>query len=163
RLGIFSGNYSATAGAAPAFSAKVDYLSVLSGGSPIADLTVRLSHTGNFTRGQTGALYSITVNNSGAGSATSQTTVTDTLPAGLPPAAASGPGWNCSIAGQTVTCVTSSVMGPGSSASPISLTVNVSASAPASAVNTVVVSGGGETNTSNDTASDSTTIGAVSG
>jgi hypothetical protein len=36
--------------------------------------------------------------------------------------------------------------------------VNVAANAPASVTNTVTVSGGGETNTSNDTASDTTTI-----
>src|SRR5260221_4911715 len=40
----------------------------------------------------------------------------------------------------------------------ITLTVNVSNSAAASITNTVAVSGGGETNTSNDTASDATTV-----
>ena len=45
-----------------------------------ADLTVAKSHTGNFTQGQTGATYSITVTNSGNATTSGTVTVTDTLP-----------------------------------------------------------------------------------
>src|SRR5207249_6798380 len=40
------------------------------------DLTISKTHTGNFTRGQTGAIYTITVTNSGAAAIPSGTTIT---------------------------------------------------------------------------------------
>src|SRR2546428_625769 len=91
--------------------------------------------------------------------ATSGTTsVTDTLPGGLVPTGASGSGWICATVGQTVTCTTTAGVA-GSAAFPaISITVNVAQSAPASVTNTTTVSGGGEVNTANDTASDPTNV-----
>jgi uncharacterized repeat protein (TIGR01451 family)/fimbrial isopeptide formation D2 family protein len=122
------------------------------------DLTITKSHTGNFTQGQTGATYTVTATNSGAGQTTGTVTVTDTLPASLTPTAASGTGWTCGISTQTVTCTRSDALVAPNSYPAITVTVNVSASAPASVTNTASVSGGGETNTGNDSASDATTI-----
>ena len=124
-----------------------------------ADLTVTKTHSGNFTQGQTGAQYIITVSN-GASSIPvvggNTVTVIDTLPAGLTATAMSGSGWNCVLA--ALSCTTNSSLGTGQSYQPISLTVTVASNAGNPLVNVVTVSGGGEVDTSNDTAMDSTTV-----
>ena len=66
----------------------------------------------------------------------------------------SGNGWTCSLS----TCTRSDVLANCASYPAITLTVNVASNAPASVTNIVTVSGGGELNTANDTASDPTTI-----
>ncbi len=125
-----------------------------------ADLTITKTHSGNFTPGQTGT-YTITVTNSGSGSTNgTQVTVTDVVPSGLTPIAPDGPhnGWSCSINGQTLTCTRSDAL-PGSSSYPaITLTVQVADPAPLTVTNTAVVAGGGEGDTTNNTATDVTTI-----
>src|SRR5439155_26433458 len=85
--------------------------------------------------------------------------VTDTLPAGLTARAIAGTGWNCTQ--QTVTCTRGDILGVGASYQPISLSVNVTNTAAASVTNTVNVSGGGDINTTNNTAGDPTTIAGV--
>jgi len=120
------------------------------------DLTISKTHSGNFTQGQTGAAYTITVTNSGGGSSSGTVTVTDTLPSGLTATAISGAGWSCTLA--TLTCTRSDVLVAGNSHPAITLTVNVASNAASSVTNTAAVSGGGETNTGNDSASDATTI-----
>ena len=55
-------------------------------------------------------------------------------------------------------CTRTDVLAANASYPTIALTVNVATGAPASALNTVQVSGGGETNTLNDSASDTTII-----
>jgi hypothetical protein len=84
-------------------------------------------------------------------------TVVDTLPAGLTATAISGTGWTCTLA--TLTCTRSDVLAPGASYPAITLTVSVASSASSTLTNSATVSGGGETNTANDTASDSTSVG----
>jgi uncharacterized repeat protein (TIGR01451 family) len=123
-----------------------------------ADLTVGLSHAGNFQQGDSADNYTLTVNNAGAGPTTGQVTVTDTLPSGLTPTAASGTGWTTSISGQTVTATRSDVLAAGASYPALTVTVSVASNAPASVTNTATVAGGGELNTTNDSASDPTTI-----
>ena len=127
----------------------------------LPDLTVTKSHTGNFYRGQTGAQYTITVNNIGGAPTTAAMTVTDTLPAGLTYVSSVGTGWACGAVGQVVTCTSSAVIAGNSAGNPITLTVNVAAGAGSPLVNNVSVSGGGESNTGNDTATDSTTVSAT--
>src|SRR5205085_3493942 len=122
----------------------------------LPDLTIAKSHSGNFTQGQTGATYSITVTNSGFAATSGTVTVTDTLPAGLTATGISGSGWTCVLG--TLTCTRSDALATGSSYPAITLTVNVASNASASITNSVVVSGGGETNTANDTATDPTTV-----
>jgi uncharacterized repeat protein (TIGR01451 family) len=120
------------------------------------DLTITKSHTGNFTQGQTGATYSITVTNSGLANSSGTVTVTDTLPAGLTATAISGTNWTCVLG--TLTCTRSNALLPGLSYPAITVTVNVANNAPASVTNTANVAGGGEIITTNDTATDPTTI-----
>lgn len=124
--------------------------------NPVPDLTIAKSHSGNFTQGQVGATYSITVTNSGAAATSGTVTVTDTLPASLTATNISGAGWACVLA--TRTCTRSNALAVAASYPVITLTVTVSPTAPASVTNTAVVSGGGEVIVSNNTANDPTTI-----
>src|SRR5437016_305515 len=85
--------------------------------------------------------------------------VPDPLPAGITPTSATGTGWGpglnaCSVGGQTVTCTRSNVLAPNTSYPPITIAVSIAPTAPSPATNTAVVSGGGETNTADDTATD---------
>jgi uncharacterized repeat protein (TIGR01451 family) len=124
------------------------------------DLTITKTHTGNFNRSQTGATYSITVSNAGFGPTSGTVTVTDTLPNVqnmLVPTAISGTGWSCTLA--TLTCTRSDALASGSSYPAITLTVNVPQNIPANVTNSATVSGGGDVNTGNNTASDPTHIG----
>ncbi len=126
---------------------------------PLADLTVVSSHAAAFTQGDTGDVYSITVTNVGNGSSTGTVSVVDTLPSGLTAAALGGGGWTCTLS--NLTCTRSDILAPGATYPPITLTVNVSASAPANVTNLVNVSGGGETNLANNGFIDPTTIFAL--
>jgi tripartite motif-containing protein 71 len=121
----------------------------------VADLTIVASHKSNFKRGQTGT-YTITVTNNGKGASSGEVAVTDTLPAGLIPVTISGSGWAC--VGGTLTCTRRDSLPSELSYPPIAVKVSVSGDAPATVVNTATVSGGGELNTSNDTATDPTTV-----
>jgi hypothetical protein len=82
--------------------------------------------------------------------------VTDTLPTGLTASAISGTGWSCTLS--TLTCTRSDALSATATYPPITVTVNVAANAAASVTNSVSVSGGGESNTANDTGTDPTTI-----
>jgi uncharacterized repeat protein (TIGR01451 family) len=124
----------------------------------VPDLTVTKTHAGNFTQGQSGATYTMIVTNSG-GKATDGTpvTVTDSLPAKLIATAVGGAGWTC-VLGPPVSCTRSDALAASGSYPAITVTVNVAADAPGSVTNSVTVSGGGEKNTLNDTATDVTTV-----
>ncbi|MBI5506042.1 MAG: DUF11 domain-containing protein [Deltaproteobacteria bacterium] len=121
------------------------------------DLTVVKSHAGNFVRGASGN-YQVVVTNSGFGPTSGSVAMTDTLPAGLTPTAASGTGWACSIASQLVTCSRSDALAASASYAAISIDAAVSQSAGASLVNTASVSGGSELNLANNSSSDTTAI-----
>ena len=123
------------------------------------DLTVTLSHTGNFLSPQTGDTYTITVSNSGPADTTALITVNDSLPAGMTATDLSGLNWNCTLT--PLQCTRGDTLFAGTSFEPITLTVNVANNAAGNVTNTVTVSGGGESNTANDTASDPTEIDAV--
>ena len=88
-----------------------------------SDLTINKSHSGNFTQGQTGATYTITVGNTGGAATTGSVTVTDTLPSGLNATNLSGAGWNCTVA--TTTCTRSDALNAGASYPPITITVDI--------------------------------------
>ena len=122
----------------------------------LADLTLTATHAGNFTQGDVGDTYTITATNSGAGPTSGTVSVADMLPAGLTATAMSGTGWTVNLA--TLTATRSDALAPGMSYPALVLTVSVAVNAPASLTNTATVSGGGEVITSNDTASDPTTI-----
>src|SRR5262249_58895051 len=108
----------------------------------LPDLTITKTHSGNFTQGQVGATYTITVSDSGA-DANASGTVTDALPAGLTATDISGPGWLCS-APPKLSCNRPDGLQAGTSYPDITVTVNVAANAPPTVVNTATVSGGGE-------------------
>lgn len=123
-----------------------------------ADLIITKSHTGDFIAGGTGS-YNLLVHNNGPDAAQGVTTVTDTLPAGLTYASASGSGWSCAAAGQLVTCTSSNTVASGANLPAITLNVNVAANAAASISNTATVSNANYNyNTSNDSSTDPTTI-----
>jgi hypothetical protein len=110
--------------------------------APTPDLTIAKSHTGSFTQGQAGATYTMTVTNSGSGPTSGTVTVTETLPAtGLTAVSMLGTNWTCTQPAGP--CSRSDIRAAGLSYEPITLTVNVSAAAPASVTNCATVSGGG--------------------
>ena len=113
------------------------------------DLSVTKTHTGNFTQGQSGAAYTITVTNVGTAPTSGTVTMTDTLPIGMtatglgrPPTGrpaptprdftakdASGTGWDCSTSTfTTLTCTRSDVLAAGASYPAITVTVDVGTS-----------------------------------
>ncbi len=120
------------------------------------DLTITISHTGNFNQSQQSVGYAITITNQGAGPTKGKVTVTDLLPAGLNLVFMSGFGWNCGT--NSLSCSRSDVLAPGASYPVLGPTLNVSANAPASVINTATVTGGGDVSAGNNSASDPTVI-----
>ena len=153
--------YGATSGASGISATNVALPEVpgsRSGAECTPDLSIAKSHSGNFVRGTTGT-YTVTVSNISLNAASSGlVTVSDTLPAGLTPTIASGTGWSCPIAGQTVTCTRSDALPAVSSYPGITITVLVAQTAGGTLTNTATASGGNELNVTNDSASDTTTI-----
>jgi uncharacterized repeat protein (TIGR01451 family) len=141
-----------------AYVAVFDFTPVV---SSIPDLTIGLSASGTFTQGQTGATYTITVQNVAGAPTNTTVMVTDTLPAGLTATSIAGTGWTCTQPAGP--CTRTDALAAGASYPPIVLTVSVGGNTAASVTNTAAVSGGGETNTSNDTASNITTVAALLG
>ena len=126
--------------------------------TPLPDLTISKTHTGNFAQGQVGAMYTATVSNSGAGAkaAASLVTVTEVPPAGLTVTAMSGTGWTCTT---LPTCTRSDVLAAAASYPPITVTVTVAPAAAASVSNGVnVTTAATESDTGNNSATDPTTI-----
>ena len=120
------------------------------------DLVIFKTHTGNFTQGDTGDTYTITVTNSGNAATVGTVSVADVLPAGLTASAISGAGWTTDLG--TLTCTRSESLAAGAGYPPITVIVDVATNAAAGLTNTATVSGGGEINAANDTASDPTTV-----
>jgi len=132
------------------------------GANCIPDVTIAKSHTATFVRG-TSVSYSIVVSNvSPLGPTSGLVTMNDTLPLGVVPTSASGTGWTCTVAGQTVSCVRSDVLLAGAAYPTITINATVTQSAPATIVNIATVAGGGEINLANDTATDTAQVGSVS-
>ena len=136
----------------PANNTATDTVTVAGGPDP----TIAKSHAGTFFQGQVGATFTITVTNVGASATTGTITATDTLPAGLTATAIVGPGWTCTLA--TLVCTHPGPLAPAASLPAITLTVDVAANATSPLVNTAVVSGGGDVNPANNTATDSVTV-----
>ena len=124
--------------------------------APSPVLSVGSAHTGNFTQGQVGATYTLTVSNqTGTGATSGTVTVTDTLPAGLTLTSMTGTGWICT----SNTCTRSDALNVGASYPAITVTVNVAASASSPQANSASVSGGGSSLT--DSSTDSTIVQAA--
>jgi uncharacterized repeat protein (TIGR01451 family) len=121
------------------------------------DLSIAKSHVGNLERGGTG-IYTIDVKNLGTGATIAPVSISDTLPAGMTPTAASGDGWTCNVNAQNVTCTRSDALNSGSSYPSVLVSVDVEQNAPDALTNTASVSGGGDPITGNNTVSDPTNI-----
>jgi len=131
---------------------KSNVASVMTGCLP--DLTINKQHSPTeFVRGETGDFF-LSVSNTGASATVGAVTVMDDIPSGLQPVSAAGSGWNCTVSNQNVTCTRNDALGAGASYPLITVSVNVADSAAAIIANTAVVSGGGETNTANNSATD---------
>jgi uncharacterized repeat protein (TIGR01451 family) len=86
----------ATLAGSDVWGAAVATFHAATSGSPSpADLTLAKTHVGTFAQGQTGATYTLTVTNIGAGATSGTVTVTDTLPTGLTATGIAGAGWAC--------------------------------------------------------------------
>jgi hypothetical protein len=158
--GSAAGVYNNTSGAVSSTNGGTGNTASASLTIAVADLTITKTHTGIFTRGQNGANWVIAVKNSGAGPTLGTVTVVDTLPSITNPPVAtaiSGSGWTCTLA--TLTCSRSDALAPGGSYPPITLTVNIPINIRNNFTNTAKVSGGGETNTGNNTATDTISLG----
>jgi uncharacterized repeat protein (TIGR01451 family) len=120
----------------------------------VADLTITKTHApATFVRGSTGT-FTLIVINFGTGPTTGAVTVSDVLPAGLTPTLASGTGWACGVAAQTVTCTRADALAVGAFWPAITVTASVAQTAPASVSNTATVSGGGDVTPPNNSATD---------
>ena len=130
---------------------------IIAAPAPGMDLTITKTHSPNtVVPGQT-FTYFVTVLNVGSSPSSGPVTVTETPPAGVTVTALSGTGWTCTVA--TLTCTRSDALAPATSYPEISVTASVGASvAPGTVTNTAVVSGGGDPNTGNNTATDPTVI-----
>ncbi len=158
--GSATGTYNNTSGAVSSTNGGTGNTASATLTIATADMTITKTHTGTFNRGQTGANWTITVKNSGVGPTSGTVTVVDTLPAVTNPpvpTAISGTGWTCTLG--TLTCTRSDVLAPGASYPAITLTVNIPINIQNNFTNTATVSGGGETNTGNNTATDSISLG----
>ena len=119
-----------------AFVTKVDF----GGLTSVAVLNVAATHVGSFVQGAAGATYTVIVSNrSGSPPTTEVVTVIENVPSGLTLVAMSGMGWNCS----SNSCTRADALAGGGSYPPITVTVNVAASAGTPLSNSVSVSGGG--------------------
>jgi hypothetical protein len=122
-------------------------------------LAITKTHSGNFSQGQFGAQYTITISNVGTGPTSAAVNMVDSLPAGMLATGLSGTGWTCSLAG--LTCTRADALAGGSSYSAITLTVNVACTAGSPLTNVAVASGGGDPN--RHTAQDPTIIDPIVG
>ncbi len=127
----------------------------------LPDLSVTLSHAGSFVQGDTNASYTIIVTNVGAATSSGLVTVTNAIPSGLTVTAFNGSGWTFNVGART--CTRSDGLAANSSYPAITATVTISTNAASLVTNVVIVSGGGESNLANNTASDPTTVIAPSG
>ena len=153
--GVVSFSYTANTSTSPRtahITVLGQQITVAQSGVPVAPvLSVTKAHAGNFTQGQNGAAYTVTVSNGGSAGSSGTVTVTETLPSGLSLVSMAGTGWTCAAN----TCTRSDSLAADASYPAIAVTVNVAGTAPSQVTNVVGVSGGGS---ANDSASDVTTI-----
>ena len=132
---------------------------IIAAPAPGMDLTITKRHSPQtVVPGQTFS-YFIAVSNVGSSASSGVVTVTETPPAGLTVTALAGAGWTCTVATPASTCTRSDALAPATSYPDIIVTTSVGAGVAAGTVtNTAVVSGGGDTNNGNNTATDPTVI-----
>jgi uncharacterized repeat protein (TIGR01451 family) len=106
----------------------------------VIGLNVTVTHASNFSQGQTGAQYSVTVANGGSLPTSLPVTVTEMLPTGLTLVSMTGAGWSCTVS--TSSCTRSDVLAPNSSFPSIIVAVNVDPAAPGTVTNAVLATTG---------------------
>lgn len=105
------------------------------------------------------ASYSLTVRNRGVMPEPGPLTAVATLPAGLTYTGASGSGWSCGAAGQTITCTRSGALAANTNAPVLQLNVSVAGGASGAYTTNASVSGtGGDGNMQNNVAVDTYVI-----
>jgi uncharacterized repeat protein (TIGR01451 family) len=119
------------------------------------DMTVGMSHSVPFVRGAE-STFSIDVRNSGNVASSGSVDVQAALPAGLTATAMSGSGWNCAVGASL--CSRNDTLAADADYPPISLTVAVAGDAQDQVTATAEVSGGGDADPSNNSASDSAAV-----
>jgi uncharacterized repeat protein (TIGR01451 family) len=127
---------------------------VIPPGSP--DLTIEMSHDGDFSVGAPG-LYMLTVTNTGAIATSGTIAITDVLPPGLAYVSAIGSEWNCTAGEQTIVCTNPSTVSAGDS-STVWLRVDVGPAAAPGVTNLATVSNESDRNISNNTIGDPTFV-----
>ena len=134
---------SATGAGAPNTANATDTTVILPPSAPPA-LTLQKSHTGNFQIGRPGT-FTLGVGNSGSVATAGAITLTDTLPAGLTYAGASGTNWTCPAAPapSPVSCTYSAAIPALGIAAPLTFNVNVLPTATSPLTNTALAAGGG--------------------
>ena len=126
-------------------------LTIVTSTTPL--LSVASTHFGNFSPGQTNAIYTLIAANRPFAPATSgPVTVTDVLPAGLSFMSMAGAGWTC----PSTACTRSDPLNGGANYPPITVTVNVAANTDSQVVNQANAAGSGSPPA---TGNDPTTIG----
>jgi uncharacterized repeat protein (TIGR01451 family) len=110
------------------------------------DLAIAKTHAPtSFAQGGATGYYNIVPSNIGTVPTSGTITVVDAVPAGMTPTTASGSGWTCGIAGQVVTCNSTTPIAASSTGNPITLNVSVGLGLSGQVLtNTATISGGGE-------------------
>jgi uncharacterized repeat protein (TIGR01451 family) len=121
-----------------------------------SDLALAKTRAGDFCNGNV-VSYTLAVRNDGPEITDSAITVVDTLPAGLTYLSATGAGWTCNAAGQTVTCTNPGPLAVNAS-SAATLNVAIGYSVTGIVTNSATVSYVGDPNPANNTASDKATV-----
>lgn len=119
------------------------------------DLTLSMTHTGNFVPSGSGT-FTLIAHNSGDTPTSGIVTLTDNLPTGLVATALSGGGWSCSLS--SVTCTRSDSLPAGGSYPAVFLVVSIAPDSPGAVTNSASATGGGETVIGNDFASETIVI-----
>ncbi|BDZ41118.1 hypothetical protein GCM10025865_04170 [Paraoerskovia sediminicola] len=119
----------------------------------LVNLVMGKSHEGDLAVGEEGT-YTLTVTNEGPTPDPGPISVTDTLPDALAPISATSDGSDCTISGQTVTCLRTSALGIGDSFE-VSVAVDVLPGAYPEVTNTAELSTpSAQTTTDDDVATD---------
>ena len=126
---------------------------------PAPDMTIFVGNSpATFKQGDVGDSYLVTASNSSTTKpSTGTVTVVNSVSSGLTVTNITGTGWTCTL-GTPSTCTRSDALAANTNYPVITVTVNVASNAPTTVTDTATVSGGGETNTGNDTSSDPTSV-----
>lgn len=113
--------------------------------NPVPKLSLAKSSNGPWMPQQNGAIYILSVINTGSAPTSGDITVRDSLPTGISANTADNGNWSCTVSGQEVTCISSVSIATGG-VSIINLPVTVGENAALYVTNNASVGGGGDPN-----------------